>query len=273
MSSHSYERLSLETFGTALLATEDLDPVYVMLRNAALPEDQLAKWLLAYWCFYHCGVASKFAEMTDNGFWRNMHVAAVNKPNVYPRAAERRHFRGQKAVNGVLDLELKFRRTEQLIERLRGFKSFRELNNYVQTWTQFGPWIAFKVCDMAQAVVGVELDLTGANLAIYAEPAKAAKIWWDQQNPNSTFTHLGYKSYFLNEALTFLEGQFCAQMAPPHYRRKLNVFEYETILCKWKSHLNGHYPVGHDTEEIAKGLVGWGDLAQQMIAHLPRHAV
>ncbi len=273
-SHHSYERLSIEAFGAALLATEDLDPVYVMLRNAALPEDQLAKWLLAYWCFYHCGVASKFAEMNDRGFWRNMHVAAVNKPNIYPRAAERRHFRACNAINGVSGLEREFLHSDTLIPWLRTFKSFERLSQKVQDWPQFGPWIAFKVCDMAQAVVGVELDLTGADLAIYSEPAKAARIWWEAQ-PGSAGATLT-KQACINVAITHLRTaaphHLGCSLAPPHYRRQLNIFEFETILCKWKSHLNGHYPIGHDTEEIAKGLVGWGDLAERMIICLGKEA-
>jgi hypothetical protein len=43
--------------------------------------------------------------------------------------------------------------------------------------------------------------------------------------------------------------------APPRYERGLDVQEYETILCKWSSHMKGHYPLGNDIHEIKKGLL------------------
>ncbi|GAG17632.1 unnamed protein product, partial [marine sediment metagenome] len=33
--------------------------------------------------------------------------------------------------------------------------------------------------------------------------------------------------------------------------------EVETVLCKWKSHMNGCYPMGKDTREITEGLAPW----------------
>jgi hypothetical protein len=42
--------------------------------------------------------------------------------------------------------------------------------------------------------------------------------------------------------------------APPRFERAINIQEIETILCKWKSHMNGHYKVGKDTHEIHEAL-------------------
>ena len=46
--------------------------------------------------------------------------------------------------------------------------------------------------------------------------------------------------------------------APPQMDRPINIQEVETILCKWKSHLNGHYPTGNDIAEVRHGLVKYG---------------
>jgi hypothetical protein len=43
-------------------------------------------------------------------------------------------------------------------------------------------------------------------------------------------------------------------MAPPRRERLIGPQEAETILCKWKSYLNGHYQIGEDTESCEKGL-------------------
>jgi hypothetical protein len=57
--------------------------------------------------------------------------------------------------------------------------------------------------------------------------------------------------------------------APGGTPRPVNVQEVETIFCKYKSHLKGHYPLGKDTREIHHGLDGWGDLAQELQRGLP----
>jgi len=42
--------------------------------------------------------------------------------------------------------------------------------------------------------------------------------------------------------------------APPWFDRPLNIQEAETILCKYKSHTHGHYPVGKDVAAVKKAL-------------------
>ena len=44
--------------------------------------------------------------------------------------------------------------------------------------------------------------------------------------------------------------------------RRVNIQEVETILCKWKSHMNGHYPLSNDVDEIQHGLREWGKFCQ-----------
>lgn len=57
-------------------------------------------------------------------------------------------------------------------------------------------------------------------------------------------------------------GQALARFkAPPFNDRPLNFQEFETILCKWKSHQNGHYPIGKDIEEISHTLDQWKEVS------------
>lgn len=266
---HMTTPLTIEEFGSELLRTLDLDPVYVMLTHpqAGLSSDRLAKWLLAYWCFYHSGVASYLSDaLTNNDFWEGMHTAAANNVATqnWPRAAERRHFRGSAAVNAMVDLNTCFLNPELMIWNLERRTTFKEMNAYVQTWTQFGPWIAFKVCDMAQAVLRLPLDMTGATLSVYREPAEGARLAYQHWHPGDT-TALSFAApYYVAYAAKRLLAEFALHKAPPHMDRELNLFEVETILCKWKSHMKGHYPVGKDTREIIHGLEGWGETAQKL---------
>lgn len=258
--------LAIEEFGAELLRTEDLDPVYPMLLAAELPPSQLSRWLLAYWCFYHCGVASYISDApTLAKFWAEMRGAAVNNRSIrtWPRGSERRHFRGVQAGNGVEGLAERFPDPVNMLEILKTYKRFVDLNRYVQSWRQFGPWIAFKVCDMTQAVLGHELSFEGASLTMYAEPVKGAKLAYQTQwFPGDDAER--HPAFYVDYALERLAKAYQGQLAPPHYQRPLGLMEFETILCKWKSHRNGHYPVGHDTREIIQGLNGWGDTADRM---------
>ena len=104
--SRSYEKLSIGDFGTHLLESNDLDPIYVALVGAKLGPGQLRRWLLAYWCFYHAGVACYMSELEAGDFWVEMLKAARNTEKSpaggrWPRAKERRHFRGEASVRSV----------------------------------------------------------------------------------------------------------------------------------------------------------------------------
>ena len=73
----------------------------------------------------------------------------------------------------------------------------------------------------------------------------------------------------LPEVINLLIKAFDTCQAPPRYERAVNVQEVETILCKWKSHQHGHYPVGKDLHEVDKHLKGWGNLARRLRSCLP----
>jgi hypothetical protein len=78
---------SIHDFGNDLIFSKDLDPVYPMLVQANLPEPQLHSWLIAYWCYYHVGVASYLSEFDGDAYWSRMAEAAANQtrtPHVVP---------------------------------------------------------------------------------------------------------------------------------------------------------------------------------------------
>jgi hypothetical protein len=257
-------------FGEKLLKTEDLDPVYVALYKARLPKDQLYRLLLAYFCFYHLGVSARLSEEEGETFWDVMEIAARNKlcdpyeidsdlplGSKWPRGAERRHFRGEKCVGAVVY----FRRLgapELVVKQLSTSKralSLREVINQVESFPMFGPWIAFKVADMLERVVGVPIEFPNDITLLYKEPRAALDM-------------LTISSDAANELLLM---HFATIKAPPSYNRFCNIQEVETILCKWKSSVGGHYYVGKDTHEIRQGLKGWGTTADKLSKYLPRN--
>lgn len=248
-----YGILGYQKFGEQLLTTKDLDPVYVMLHNAKLPYDNLARFCLAYWCFYHVGVAARISEQRDRKYWLEMKKAYHFK---WPRGAERRHFRGEKALQAIERLA-RYRSPETVVHvMLEGCNTFNEISESVQVFPQFGPWIAFKVADMAERVLEHDVDFSDCHLGIYREPLAGAKLI---HGPDCD----------IRDTVATLEREFRAFLAPPRYDRPVNVQEVETILCKYKSHYNGRYPLGKDRREIYEALHGWGGLAEHLQAYIP----
>ena len=253
-----YSPLDHVAFANNLFETEDLDPVYVGLVRLELSPGQLAAWLLSYWCFYHSGVSCKLTE--SHNYWDDMIQYAGMQ--AAPRGTERRHFRGQKAVEAVYYLQRRYRTPLNAMEDLAsGDQTFQDISQRVQQWPLFGPWIAFKVADMLERCAKVPVDFSNCELSMYSEPTKGAVLISQQQGwsplvrkvcQNLGLIHIGRK-------------------APPTYDRFVNIQEIETILCKFKAHWNGHYPLGKDTIEVCHALKGWGPLADKMRNSLPDH--
>lgn len=234
----------VERFGHELLRTRDLDPVYVVLHEAALEPELLRRWLLAYWCFYHVGTASWIVERGQD-YWDRMFLAAGSKE--YPRSAERRHFRGAQATDSVSYL-----RTRGLFSLFRDLElagsSARQVIQAVRTWRGFGPWIAFKVADMIERLGVRHLEFP-MDVVLYDSPRKAAELLHEREGrPDKGGAGVG------EWAVGRLLKVFGDRLAPPGYERPVGVQEVETILCKWGSHVKGHYEVGEDVEAVHRGL-------------------
>jgi len=252
--------LELIEFGKSLLDNEDLDPVYTVLINSNMSKVQLRKWLLAYWCFYHSGTASWITYKKD--YWNAMMTAAKSKK--YPRCPERRHFRGDnatKSVNYLSDVGL-----DGLFKPIDVKKPIQstEVMLHVQRWVGFGPWISFKVADMLERVLGVPVVFPVEDVFLFDSPKVGASLAQDRyRNPSEATEDVRERNRWATEhILESLDGY----LAPPTFDRPLGPQEAETILCKWKSHLNGHYEVGEDVEALRKSLARFGRvrLAQQL---------
>jgi hypothetical protein len=248
--------MSIEDFGKALLDTRDLDSVYVVLWRAYRGLDMtwpaLRKWLLAYWCFYHVGVASWIADGQElvlrDGYWDRMEQAASSP--AYPRGTERRHFRGAKASAAVdwfrgRGLNYLFRQLTHGSVDL----TLRTVTLTVTRWPQFGPWIAFKVADMLERLGVVPVEFSAADVfRMFDSPRKGAlEVAWRYSREKG-------EDELLRWTYNYMVQLFGHYSAPPSGNRKVNIQEFETILCKWHSHLTGHYHIGKDTHEMHEAL-------------------
>ena len=256
----SYPVQGIVAFGRELLRTLDLDPVYVMLHLARLDQQRLRRWLLAYCCFYHSGVSCWIAD--HKKFWEALAEAAANENRRYPRGTERRHFRGRLALKAVKDLSERYKEPEGFLDhisashqRSRDPIDFKVVFERAQEPVGFGPWIAFKVADMVDRCGIRPVRFEGSEPFMFKDPAMGLKFYQERYG----LTHLS-----TTDTMARLISEFKGWDAPPGFDRPVNVQECETVLCKWKSHLNGRYPVGKDTREILHHLEGWGPLADKM---------
>lgn len=277
-------KMTVREFGEALISTGDLDPVYIGLVGANLPEPQLCRWLLAYFCFYHAGAACWLSEQEGDGFWWNLDTAAINKisPRVisdrlpdgrWPRAAERRHFRGQKCVDAVRWLAIVdeetglYRQPEHWVRSLLKRESdigkgthYVDVMERVQRWPMFGKWVAFKAADMMERCYGANVEFDDDIALIY-------------EAPRAGLEHLAIvEGKNISRAYADLLAHFAQTVAPPVKvgGRMCGPQELETVSCKWHSHLNGHYTPGKDIREVRHALIGWGKTAETMLLAMPQ---
>lgn len=260
------EPLTAYQFGRALLEANDLDPVYVILHESDLDrkekntdETLLERWLIAYWCFYHVGTASWILDGGTEHYWPRMRTAAGSKE--YPRSSERRHFRGIQAVKSVAYLE--GRGVYDLFTELyaeedgAGSPATRPVSaqaviDRVQNWRGFGPWIAFKVADMLERLGMLSVTFDVGTAMYEGSPTEATAVLRDWEQPGWEPESQAELSEWAVQRVT---NELADLTAPPRHERPLGPQEAETVLCKWKSYLNGHYHVGEDVAAVRNGLL------------------
>jgi hypothetical protein len=251
--------MNVADFGRALFRTQDLDPVYVALPKAITDQDQLARWLVAYWCFSSCGAASWLSEREGDEFWRALMVAAENRTPTpfggrWPRDAVRRHFRGAAALKAVEALPRRYTRPEEMVEfLLTGRMDVRSVIARAQEHYLVGAWAAFKIADMCDAVLGVEVAQDDIPAFLYETPRKSILENWEAgrlpiQATNDTV---------LEKAMRWLQQELADCQIPHKPGRAPDWFALESVWCKHHGHLAGHYPVGKDLREMRHDLEPW----------------
>jgi hypothetical protein len=242
-------------FGEALIRTRDLDPVYCAVVDSGLKRAHAERLLFSYWCYYSLGASAWLSDHEGASYWAQSRVAAENvQPSPlggrWPRGAERRHFRGQKCVDAV-NWFADRGDPEEHVGGLLFNTNAEATMDAVKSWPMFGDWIAFKVVDMCERCLGETwLQVPASVPLLYETPRKALDLL-----PEGSYSRL--------------LGHFATRRAPPAEDRWAGPAEVETILCKWKSSLGGHYHVGKDIHEVRQGLVGWGPTANRLLAAMP----
>lgn len=284
--------MDIVPFGRHLLESGDLDPVYIVMDRMGWDEAQRNRWLVAYWCCYHPGAACWLSEREGKHFWGSMLIAAHNGDRDpapvggrWPRAPERRHWRGYAAVQCVEQLRDRYGdHPEDMVDycgmgwvrgspgaAFAGPYRYADVARRVCEHNNFGPWIAYKVADMLERCCAFRVVFEQAD-AMYDSPQSAAVRYWLQRAGLPETAKPKDRAQAITDVVHFLIENFSSYEAPPGGGRGVGFQEVETILCKWQSHMNGHYPVENDLVEIRHGLAPWAEVsltAKEFLHHMP----
>lgn len=254
-------------WGQRLIQTNDHDPLYVGLANWNVKGSRLRRYLLAYWCCYSVGASYHLSEAVGSRFWDQLKVAAENvQPSPlgdrWPRAPERRHWRGQKCVDSVEWLRGRYKHPEEAVIDIEHHAiTLQDVEAMVGQWPQFGPWIAFKAADMVERVLGQPIRFPETLISMYKDPQEGAHLAAEVYSK-------GNMGPWSPEALVMeMLDTYGVIPAPGKPGRMCNIQEVETVLCKWKSAHKGGYFIGKDTAHHRAELERWG--AHDLLAAYP----
>ena len=217
----------------------------------------MKRWLFTYWLLYHPAAVCSVVAAPD-------YYSALRNALNGPRGRERRHFRGANAETAI-DVYESMGTPEHIVDTIIwGAETLQDVLISSKKLPQFGPWIGFKIADMAERILREPISFDDCYLGLYKDPLQGAALimkgdWRIPMNKQEVV-----------DTYDFLLDVFDGWLAPPHYDRPINLQEVETIACKYKSHYKGHYPVGLDTREITAGLEqAWSnDLRDDLLTHM-----
>lgn len=261
--SRGYPRIPIEEFGRHLLRTGDLDPVYLALPKAVEDADQLHRWLVAYWCFYNVGLACWMSEQRGAEFWRQMKLAAINEEPTpfggrWPRAKERRHFRGLAALKAVDHLGGRYETPSDMLDFLvSGPMDIRSVIERAKTHYLVGDWLSFKIADMLDAVAGETVVQDDVSVFLYDTPRQSILYNWRLQQGLPETARPKDEFQVMTKSMEWLKDKLSGLTIPHKPGEPLDLFSLETVWCKHASHMSGHYPLMNDIHEIGEGLQPW----------------
>lgn len=278
-----YPRQDITAFGHYLVNTGDLDPIYIALTKLDDPA-LIKRWCVAYWCLYHAGASSWLAEHTGRDFWLQLDRAAWNVAPAptggrWPRGHERRHWRAKNATAAVAHLSQHFPNPEDYVDFLSDNEAggpFAAVSLRARSVPSNGPWIAFKIGDMLERCLGIPIDFSQAEVFMFDTPREAAFMLWRKWSGLPDFAKPKEPEAIITRAVAFLKNELAGLTAPPFHDRELGLQEIETVLCKWKSHMGGHYPLNNDIREISEGLLPWvqhSTVAATFLHHMPKERI
>lgn len=249
---------TFEEFARVDVYTGDIDPVYFAIARAR--DEWGHRWAVrfavAMLAFYHTGTAAQAADHEGEDFWSFLSLR-FEQPG-QPRAAERRHFRGEQGRRTLASMYAWSPNPDEFFD---GFgDSYSSVKRVCEKNLKgFGAYFILKICDYMDRCLGMPINQLYAGLEVNLPtlPAQAAQLLYPGQTPTRGFLI----------AVDRLKN--LGLLAPPHFDRLIGPAEVETILCDWKRGKYGNHLVGDDVLDKRHSLIGAGPKAEKMISMFP----
>lgn len=226
--------LPWQEFARLSIQTLDLDPVYVALAESGWSEEKLLRWCTAFTTYYHTGTACEVCDLEGDTFW----TALWDRYDTNPRAAERRHFRGEAGRKALVAWRNTYGTPEKFALACMQSSFMKILNAGIP---QVGQYFSWKWADFREAVFGYSMDWTEAEKHLVGLPQSGLKYLFPQERPESSI-------WRVVEAI----GQ---TGAPPRFTRYCGLAEAETIACMLKAYYLNGKPIGKDIVERREQLL------------------
>ena len=262
-----YKVLGVVEFANALLDVEDMEGCYVAMARVWPWGDcpQLRAWLTANAAFDNVGVASWMSDQLiydgPEAFWRWMRAAVRREPggpHRWLRGTNRRHFYGAEAERVLDDWQSRHDGDPGGIARHAiegGDRNAHSVFRRIRENRGMGPYAAFKMLDLIDAVLDVTLDFTNCADIVSDVPAKVAFAYWESQHLPGQLSIS--RSQAVQRAFDMVRAAIGPRLVPPRYKHPITDQDIETVFCKWGHHRKGRYPVGRDTAIFYTELEPW----------------
>ncbi len=239
-------------FSNAMLVTGDIDPVYPVLIHLTREMDKEdALWLsFLYVAWYNLPVG---ATAFDLGSPSPELLPQIDWS--WPTGIERRANRGGKVVFHIesylkqvkehgsqwqyytagLNMEAKSLAHRQ--------DNWRIVNQRLQTIHLNGRWAAYKHCEIIRRVHGLPMEAPDMGNAFSSGPRQGLALFYGEVEGNSP------------DAIALLDRQgedLIGRM--DKWGVTVDIEELETLMCNWKSLVNGKYYIGHDIDELLEQI-------------------
>lgn len=246
--------LSWQDFAAKTIATDDLDPVYVALYRAGMPEDMLMRWCTAFVTYYHMGTACQLCTLKGDEFWTEL----WNRYDIAPRASERRHFRGEAGKNAMRAWINTYGTPEKFFAACMQPTFMKLLKMAIP---QIGHYFTWKCMDLREAVFGYDVDWAGSEYHMVTLPMRGLDVIFPELEGNRKADY--------GQALLKVADAIKHIPAPPRYARNCGVAEAETVCCMAKSYYKSKKPIGKDILEKRHDLTGYGEIADHILSFMP----
>lgn len=220
--------LPWQDFARLSIQTLDLDPVYVALANSGWDEAKLMRWCVGFITYYDMGCASDVCDLQGDEFW----TALWDRYDTNPRAAERRHFRGEAGKKALKAWRNEFGTPEKMLGACMKSTFMDALNSGVP---QIGTYFTWKVSDFRESVFGYDMDWSGAEKHLLGLPCSGLEFLFPDEKPAQSV-------WKIVEAVKDLPN-------PSLYVANCNIAVGETIACMAKAYYNNGKPIGKDIVE------------------------